>query len=79
MAGRSSKPDPEADIYVATASGVVKLKGQVYRYIAGRTKVRAGHPLLRAMPDRFAPLTVDYETVNRGPAAIAPAAPVMET
>jgi hypothetical protein len=60
MVGRASRPLTD-DVYVATESGVVKVKGRIYRYIKGQTRVRAGHPLLRALPERFAPLQLDYE------------------
>lgn len=57
---RSVPEDPvvalePADVYVATSSGVVKVGGTIHRYYRGRTRVRAGHPLLSAVPGRFAP------------------------
>ena len=53
----------EPEVYVARSTGVVKVSGKIYRYIAGRTRVRANHPLLRAMPDKFQPLALDYDRV----------------
>ena len=46
----------EADIYVARSSGVVKIKGKRVDYRRGLTVVRAGDPLLLALPDKFIPL-----------------------
>ena len=51
----------EAEVYVARSTGVVKIDGLIHRYIAGRTRIRAGHPLLRALPDAFMPMELDYE------------------
>lgn len=51
----------EADIYVANSSGFIRVDGVVHRYIKGQTRVRAGHPLLRAAPKRFSPLEVTYD------------------
>lgn len=50
----------EPEVYVARSTGVVKVKGKLYRYIAGVTKVPRGHPLLDVMPGKFAPLALDY-------------------
>lgn len=57
---RSSKPS-EPRIFVARSSGVVKIDGIVHRYVQGQTRVRAGHPLLKARPDKFVPLRLDYD------------------
>ena len=46
----------EADIYVARSSGVIKIKGKRFDYSRGLTVVRAGDPLLLALPDKFIPL-----------------------
>lgn len=51
----------EPTIYVARSSGVLKVDGKVHTYYAGRTRVRAGHPLLKAIPDRFEPMKLDYD------------------
>ena len=51
----------EPTIYVANSSGVIKVDGEVYRYSKGQTRIRAGHPILRAIPDKFAPLALDYD------------------
>lgn len=45
----------DSSLLVASTSGIVKIKGRVYRYIQGQTKVRADHPLVKTMPDRFVP------------------------
>ena len=52
---------PEAAIYVARSSGVVKIDGQLVNYYGGTTRVRAGHPLLKAAPGAFKPMELDYE------------------
>lgn len=57
MAGRKTTPS----IYVARSSGVKKINGTVYRYVRGQTRVRAGHELLEALPDKFMPLALDYD------------------
>lgn len=59
----------EADIYVANSSGVIRVDGVLHRYIRGRTRVRKGHALLRALPGRFDPLDVTYdvETATAAP------------
>lgn len=51
--------DPE--IFVATSSGVVKIDGRIHNYYGGTTRVRAGHPLLKALPGKFKPMKLDYE------------------
>lgn len=56
---RAKKPDPV--IFVARSSGVVMIDGQIHRYVQGQTRVRAGHPLLKARPDKFVPLKLDYD------------------
>lgn len=57
--GRKSESPPE--IYVARSSGVVKIDGQLHNYYAGTTRVRAGHPLIKAVPGGFVPLELDYD------------------
>lgn len=49
----------EPDIYVARSSGIIKINGTTYRYLAGRTMFPSGHPVLSALPDRFAPVRLD--------------------
>ena len=49
------------EIYVATSSGVVRIDGRLTSYYGGTTRVRAGHPLLKAAPGKFKPLELDYE------------------
>jgi hypothetical protein len=54
---------PEADVFVATSSGVCQHDGVEYSFTAWRTRVRAGHPLLRARRDCFEPdvFVIDYD------------------
>ena len=52
---------PEAEIYVARSSGVVKIDGKLHNYYGGTTRVRAGHPLLKAAPGAFKPMELDYD------------------
>jgi hypothetical protein len=51
----------EPEIYVATSSGVMKIDGKLHNYYGGTTRVRAGHPLLKAAPGKFKPMELDYE------------------
>ncbi len=51
----------EPEIYVARSSGVVKIDGKLHNYYGGTTRVRAGHPLLKAVPNGFEPLKLDYD------------------
>ena len=51
----------EPTVYVARSSGVVNINGVIHRYVQGQTRVRAGHPLLDARPDKFVPLKIDYD------------------
>ena len=74
MPTRPAKPkatdsDPATAYYVARSSGVIKIRGELYRYAAGRTRVRAGHPLLEVLPDRFEPLDMTYDTIEQATAA----------
>ena len=47
------KPKPEPGLYIATTTGVVRIKGVMYRYTRGKTIVRDSDPLLRAVPASF--------------------------
>jgi hypothetical protein len=58
----NKRKEPEPTIYVARSSGVVRIDGVLTNYYAGTTRVRAGHPLLKAAPGKFEPMTLDYET-----------------
>ena len=59
----------EPEIYVARSSGVVKIDGKLHTYYGGTTRVRAGHPLLKAAPGAFKPMELDYdiETATKAP------------
>lgn len=46
----------ESDVYVAISSGTVRINGKRRDYSRGLTIVRAGDPLLLAVPTRFRPL-----------------------
>lgn len=56
-----AKAPKEPEIYVARSSGVVKIDGKIYNYYGGTTRVRAGHPLLKAAPNSFKPMELDYD------------------
>jgi hypothetical protein len=58
-------------IYVATQSGFLTVDGTEVPLIAGVTRVREGHALLKARPDMFRELTVHYdvETARQAPKA----------
>jgi hypothetical protein len=59
------------EVYVATDSGSVEIKGESYVFIRGVTRIRAGHPILKAVPDSFAPaedqLHYDTEQATAAP------------
>jgi hypothetical protein len=64
-ATKSSKPkaakEKEPEIYVARSTGVVRVDGKLTNYYGGTTRVRAGHPLLKAAPNAFVPMKLDYD------------------
>jgi hypothetical protein len=53
----------EPDVFLATTSGVCNIDGVEYRFFAGKTRVRAGHPLLRGRRECFEPdvFRIDYD------------------
>jgi len=54
----------EAEFYVARRTGIIKLKGKVYEYVLGRTYPR-NHPLIAALPEKFAPLIPDGDVAPK--------------
>lgn len=56
-------------IYVATESGFLTVDGEEIPLVAGVTRVREGHALLRARPDMFREQRVHYdvETSRQAP------------
>ena len=46
----------KAEVFVATESGACEIDGEPLIFTKGITRVRAGHPLLKAVPDYFAPV-----------------------
>lgn len=56
----------DPDVYVAVSSGTVRIDGKRRDYVRGMTVVRAGDPLLRAIPSRFRPLTDPVEARRIG-------------
>jgi hypothetical protein len=40
-------------VYVATQSGCCEIKGELFVFVKGVTRVRGGHGLLKACPDYF--------------------------
>jgi hypothetical protein len=60
-----------AEVYIATQSGASDVDGETYVFTKGSTRVRAGHPLLRAVPDYFEPVDdhihYDVEQATRAP------------
>lgn len=67
---RATKAD--AEIYVARATGIERVGDTEYHYIAGKTRLRAGHPLLKARPEKFKAEALDTETVYALPSVEAP-------
>jgi hypothetical protein len=51
-------------IYIANETGVTEIGGVAYTFAAGVTRVRAGHPLLKACPKYFEPVSDDVTWVN---------------
>jgi hypothetical protein len=49
----------DQDIYVATESGSCEVAGENHVFVKGITRVRAGHPLLKAVPDYFKPIELE--------------------
>lgn len=52
---RGARSAAEPDVYVAIESGAASVDGQEMIFVKGVTRVRAGHPLLRACPSLFKP------------------------
>ncbi len=59
------------EVYIAKDSGSAEIKGEVYVFHKDVTRVRAGHPLLKAVPDAFHPVTdrihYDVEQATKAP------------
>lgn len=59
------------DIFIAKESGSAEIAGQPYNFVKGVTRVRAGHPLLKACPDYFeqadTSIHYDLEKATAGP------------
>lgn len=49
------------EILVATSTSLVQVDGKQTIIAAGRTTVRAGHPMLEQYGHLFEPLTVDFD------------------
>lgn len=64
--GLTSGKAPEK-VYVARSSGVIQIKDQVYRYIANRTRVHPGHPILGVIPERFREIPADVDVIDARP------------
>jgi hypothetical protein len=62
MARARKKPASDPDqILVARDSASMDVDGTVYAFQKGVTRIRAGHPAVKANPDLFEPLSVHYE------------------
>jgi hypothetical protein len=63
--------DTKDTIYVATESGSSEVDGQPITFTRGVTRIRAGHPLLKAVPDYWKPveenLTYEVEQATKAP------------
>lgn len=62
-------------IYVARTSGTTEVDGQSFVFITGVTRVREGHPVLKACPDYFEPITEhvhhEWEQADAAPARLS--------
>lgn len=60
---RAPKEKPAAkksdEVYIAIMSGCSHVDGEDLIFVKGRTRVRAGHPLLEIVPEYFAPVSDD--------------------
>ena len=66
------------DLYVATSTGAVRVDGKVINYAAGKTLVRAGHPILLALPGRFRPVEGILEPPVKAQSVKPPLVPELE-
>lgn len=55
------------DILVATKTAVLVHDGRRVTITAGRTHVRAGHPIATSHPQMFAPVPLDFDTETPTP------------
>lgn len=51
----------DTDLYIARESAITNVDGEDIVIQAGRTVVRAGHPLLKGRESMFQPLYVHYD------------------
>jgi hypothetical protein len=56
-----ARRNPDEEILIAVDSGAVTVEGREYIVHKGITRVRAAHPLAKAMPDLFKPIDVHYD------------------
>ena len=62
---RAKAPQLDAEVYTAQSTGVIKIDGKLHRYIEGRSYSR-NHPVVRRLPERFAPLSLEFMDPPRG-------------
>ncbi len=55
---------PNRDIYVCKEGTILQFEGETIQLVKGVTRVRNGHPLLKAHPEAFELLTVQYEVTE---------------
>jgi len=72
MAARTTKTTTAKDtVYIATESGSADIKGDVFIFVKDITRVRGNHPLLKVVPDYFAPVddsvTYEVQTATKAP------------
>lgn len=51
-------------IYIANTSGAAEVDGVEFDFVQGETRLREGHPLLKACPKYFEPLSDDVTWVG---------------
>lgn len=61
----------EPQVYVAKESGSAEVDGDVITFVKGQTRIRAGHAILKQLPNFFEPadehLNYEVEDASAGP------------
>lgn len=71
MARRPGTPAPVERMFVANQTGVIRLGGEIRRYIRGRTILAESDPLRRKFPWRFEPVAPTPRVFTPPPPEVA--------